>query len=687
MTENLSDPERPDALPTRRGRRAAEARLAAHSGDPVTGSATADPVAAPPETAEVAGTGWNGTKRAAAVPVGAGRRSRLNRTPWDLESPADDGGVPETDSASETEDADYASVGEGPLEAQVTATPVPASGPPAAETREAAAGVLPEDSVQPALVSVGAAAAGGTALRTTESDTTIFTEHAASAEETSAEETDTDEPASDAPISDAPISDPTPDASISGHSTSDVSTSDFSTPDASTSDDSTPDDSTPDDSTPDLSTPDESSWGHGLDEDPLAAPEFTDSSAEAELPPAPAEARTYAWDGPEPATAGMSRIPLLSGLPSSRLPAVVPEPPAEPPMNSDELPLVDMAGRSAGAGEHLPGVPSLDPEQMPSDLRERTRLAVRGEPNDVRRATFLDTGTSKIPATRGFRGFLASMGLRVAPSAKELAERRDTRMVSQHWPGPRTISVVNGKGGANKTPTTVMLAALFARNGGGPVLAWDNNETRGTLGWRTEQAQHDATVMDLLPETGLLLSPVAQSAMLAKFVHHQTDDKYDVLRSNPNVLASEQKVTRTDFDALHTVASKYFRLNVVDSGNDESAERWLRMIDHTDQLVIATTTVEEHAEAGALLLEALQERGGRYAELARGAVVIVSQADRNGTEAQARKVAEAFKVLARAAVTIPYDPALVKGQIRYASLRPATQRAWLKATAAVAGGL
>jgi len=193
--------------------------------------------------------------------------------------------------------------------------------------------------------------------------------------------------------------------------------------------------------------------------------------------------------------------------------------------------------------------------------------------------------------------------------------------------------------------------------------------------------------MDLLPETGLLQSPAAQSAMLAKFVHHQTDDKYDVLRSNPNVLASEQKVTKADFDALHSVASKYFRLNVVDSGNDESAERWLRMIDHTDQLVIATTTVEEHAEAGALLLEALQERGGKYAELARGAVVIVSQADRNGTEAQARRVAEAFKVLARAAVTIPYDPALVKGQIRYASLRPATQRAWLRAAAAVAGGL
>ena len=316
---------------------------------------------------------------------------------------------------------------------------------------------------------------------------------------------------------------------------------------------------------------------------------------------------------------------------------------------------------------------------------------IAGEPETRatarRRASFLDTRTARIPATRGFRGMLSSMGIRVPPSESELAERRDVRAVSQHWPGPRTISVVNGKGGANKTPTTVMLAAVFARNGGGPVLAWDNNETRGTLGWRTETGPHDATVMDLLPNTGNLLSPSAQSALLARFVHHQTEDKFDVLRSKPDVLASEQKITMADFDALHEVASKYFRLNLVDSGNDESAERWLRMIHHTDQLVIATTTVEEHAEAGALLLEALQERGGMFAELAANAVVIVSQSDRNGTEAQVRAVAGGFEPLARATVTIPYDAALRKGQIRYSSLRPATQRAWLAAAAAVAEGL
>lgn len=36
------------------------------------------------------------------------------------------------------------------------------------------------------------------------------------------------------------------------------------------------------------------------------------------------------------------------------------------------------------------------------------------------------------------------------------------------------------KGG--QTPTTVLLSAVFARYGGAGVVAWDANQTRGTLG-------------------------------------------------------------------------------------------------------------------------------------------------------------------------------------------------------------
>ena len=176
-------------------------------------------------------------------------------------------------------------------------------------------------------------------------------------------------------------------------------------------------------------------------------------------------------------------------------------------------------------------------------------------------------------------------------------------------------------------------------------------------------------------------------ADLAEFVHHQSRDKYDVLRSNPKLLATKQRITQEDLDALHSVATKYFRLVFFDSGNDESALRWLRMIDHTDQLVVATTALGESAESGALLLEELKERGEHSAELAKNAVVVVLQSEQNGSMATALRIADGFTGLARVVVTIPFDRALHGGSLEYDSLNTATQDAWLAAGAAVADGL
>lgn len=326
-------------------------------------------------------------------------------------------------------------------------------------------------------------------------------------------------------------------------------------------------------------------------------------------------------------------------------------------------------------------VPAPEHAAVPAIATEPKAPAPRREA----RQSFLTQEQTEEPATRGWRGALSRVGLRVSPSDAERAERADVHEVSQHWPGPRTIAIVNGKGGASKTPTTVLLAAVFARYGGAGVLTWDNNQTRGTLGWRTEQGPHDATLLDLLPQTDRLLSTGAQSADLAHFVHHQTRDRYDVLRSKPMELASAQRVDAADVDAIHQVASKYYRLIFIDSGNDESDPMWQRMIDHTDQLVVATTTRDDHAEAGALLLEALAERDERTAQLAAQAVVVVNQADPKANNVG--RVADGYRAIARDAITIPHDPAMVDGVLRYGSLRPATQRAWLAAGAAVARGL
>ncbi|AFV89294.1 ATPase [Acidipropionibacterium acidipropionici ATCC 4875] len=303
------------------------------------------------------------------------------------------------------------------------------------------------------------------------------------------------------------------------------------------------------------------------------------------------------------------------------------------------------------------------------------------------RRSFLTTNHITEPATHGWRGLLNHIGLRISPGPAERSTRDDANAVSQRWPGVRTIAVVNGKGGAGKTPTTALLSAVLARWGGSGVIAWDTNQTRGTLGWRTEQGPHNATVLDLLPQTQCLLSTSAQSADLAHYTHHQAEDRYDVLRSQPMELAADQRITPDSIDQVLDVLGKYYRLVIADTGNDESDPAWLQTVSHADLIVVATSTRDDHAEAGALLLEKLAQRGDHEAQLAANSVAVITQADPRADKTDIRRITDGYTTLTRQVVTIPHDPAMVDGWLRWNTLRPTTQRAWLRAAAAVARGL
>ncbi|MGO4235815.1 chromosome partitioning protein ParA [Pseudarthrobacter sp. YAF2] len=346
----------------------------------------------------------------------------------------------------------------------------------------------------------------------------------------------------------------------------------------------------------------------------------------------------------------------------------------------------------------LPAETALVEDVVPDDDAAPRQAAAADEPvtrRSLKETSFLVSAPVLEPARQGWRGTLTRLGFRMDPSAEELSEREDIRTVSQHWPGPRTIAVVNRKGGANKTPTVVMLSAILARYSGAATVAWDNNESQGTLGWRTEKGAHDRSVLDLIDSSTELLSPSTNAAEIVKFVHHQTADKFDVLRSDENE-EGDHEVTAEEVDIAHQVLTRYYRLVIMDSGNTARAANWRRMIDHTNQLVVPVTAIEDRAEAARLTLQTLESRGGHDAELARNAVVIVSEstdAKRSMTgdalkraKAEAQRIADGFEPFVRAVVRIPYDPALGNGPIRYEALQPATQRAWLAAAAAVAKG-
>ena len=86
-------------------------------------------------------------------------------------------------------------------------------------------------------------------------------------------------------------------------------------------------------------------------------------------------------------------------------------------------------------------------------------------------------------ATMGVRAVVNKMGLlRLSPGRHEQELKRDIEMVRRNFGGLRQVTVVNPKGGAGKTVAILLLAMTFGQKRGGYVLAWDNNETQGTLG-------------------------------------------------------------------------------------------------------------------------------------------------------------------------------------------------------------
>lgn len=322
-------------------------------------------------------------------------------------------------------------------------------------------------------------------------------------------------------------------------------------------------------------------------------------------------------------------------------------------------------------------MPSSAPVPQPSDT---TVLDIDSAPS----FTAAESSLADAPATHGWRGMLNRIGLHLTPGPGEVAEREDLAAVSRHWIGSRTIAVVNQKGGANKTPTVALLAAQFARHGGAGVLAWDNNEAMGSLGWRTDGAGHESTALDLLHHADHFLTAEAKAAELAAFVHHQAYDAYDVLRSDESP-SNTHEITGAEVDALHRVAEKYYRLVIMDSGNSTRGENWAHMIAHTDQIIIATTTESDKAQGGVNALKALHAGGPHARELAHNAVVVISELmPSHSTKAQA--ITEEYAPFVREVAIVPFDPHLVQGRIHYRQLRPATRRAWLHAAALVSQG-
>lgn len=338
------------------------------------------------------------------------------------------------------------------------------------------------------------------------------------------------------------------------------------------------------------------------------------------------------------------------------------------------------------AASAAPVVAEAPPLPMRSAAAPATRSAARPTVQDL-----LDSrgGGDRPRATEGWQGAVRrATGGVVSPQPGKAERSRLDRQkrVQRRLDAPRTIVVLNPKGGAHKTTSTLLLAATFGTLRGGATLAWDNNETRGTLGWRAQNAPHHRTAVDLLADLDRFADPDGSGlATLDTYVRTQVDARFDVLASDEDAAASST-IDAAAFDRLHGLLRRYYRLMIVDTGNNMRASNWVASVAAADELVIVSTVREDTAASAAWLLDGLREKGFGD-KVDRAVTVLTAPSSRPDRKLESR-LSRHFQQVTSGVVIAPFDASLVDGgPIDFDALSPETRDAWLTVAATISDRL
>lgn len=262
-----------------------------------------------------------------------------------------------------------------------------------------------------------------------------------------------------------------------------------------------------------------------------------------------------------------------------------------------------------------------------------------------------------------------------------------------------TILVANPKGGARKTTTTYMLGATIGAIRGGSTVAWDANETMGTLGERAKKDRHSRTVVDLLQDGAqhFLNIDSARVGILDAYVRNQGNAHFDVLASDEN--PGRQEIIDADgFAKVHDILSHFYRMILVDTGNNIRADHFVAAQQAANQLVIPVAASHDSKNRALDMMSAFSSSG--YDHLVANAVVLVHELEpierdaqgtvisQNGHEMTAQAIADAFAGRVGAVLPVPYDAALKDGgEIDVDALTSATGDAYRIAADAIATSL
>jgi MinD-like ATPase involved in chromosome partitioning or flagellar assembly len=374
-------------------------------------------------------------------------------------------------------------------------------------------------------------------------------------------------------------------------------------------------------------------------------------------------------------------------MPAARPAAPPPSPatPASGPPTPATGPAADpRAARPHPYANQQPPAPQAGPAQPPPNPYQQTRNSTPTAEEFARRRL------AKPPepvATMGARAIVTkgTMGLvRLAPGKREQEYKQDVEKVRRNFGGLRQVTVVNPKGGAGKTVAVLLLAMTFGQKRGGYVLAWDNNETQGTLGMRAQQDFHARTVRDMMRDLHLFRGSHGRVGDLSQYVRAQGEGMFDVLASDESATAGEM-LTASAFAEIREIVSRFYKLIFVDTGNNVRAQNWQAAMDATDQLVITMSARNDSAETAARMLDHLEQSGRQ--RLVRQAVSVVSMPPTR-KDIDLPAIQRHFAARTRAVLLAPYEKLIDSGEpLRYGQLSSQTRDAWMKIAAAVAEGL
>ncbi len=255
-------------------------------------------------------------------------------------------------------------------------------------------------------------------------------------------------------------------------------------------------------------------------------------------------------------------------------------------------------------------------------------------------------------------------------------------LLRQDFGGSKVIAFANPKGGVHKTTATVLCAATIGAVRGRGVLAWDDNELRGTLGLRAGSARHARTIRHLIADLALIEASLGTEVAekLDQYLRHASDGSYDVLAGEE----SPRFAQRLDPHTVRRVLDVLCRTHdviCVDTGNNVESANWQTVLQACDQLVITSVPREDAAFTADWMLDLLHEWG--MGKLASEAVTLLS-CPTPVPSPLLSDLAAHFATRTRAVAVVPYDPALESGSsIEYPELQTATKKAWLQASAVI----